>query len=45
MFRMTVRLPADLYRAIVEMAQREDRSVHGQIIHLLRKALADVRGV
>jgi hypothetical protein len=33
-------LPLDMLNEIEEQALREDRSVSGQLVHLLRKALA-----
>jgi hypothetical protein len=35
--RFLLRLPPRLYAALVRLAQRETRSLHGQIIHLLRQ--------
>jgi hypothetical protein len=35
-----VLLPLDILNEIEEQALREDRSVSGQLVHLLRKALA-----
>ena len=39
--RLLLRLPADLHAALVAMAEREERSLHGQIIYLLRKAVEE----
>lgn len=38
--RMLLRLPADLHAELAERARLEQRSLHGQIVHLLRRALA-----
>jgi hypothetical protein len=38
--RFVLRLPPDLHEKLKELAEREDRSLHGQIIHLLRQAIA-----
>lgn len=38
--RLFVRLPSDLHAQLVELARREDRSLNGQIVHLLRRALS-----
>lgn len=37
--RITLRLPADLYKALIDAAERETRSLNGQIVHCLRQAL------
>ena len=37
--RLLLRLPADLHAALTAMAEREQRSLHGQILYLLRKAV------
>ena len=36
-----VRLPADLFDRIAAIADREDRSLNGQIVHALREWLAE----
>jgi hypothetical protein len=36
--RFALRLPLDLHKKLKAMAERESRSLHGQIIYLLRKA-------
>ena len=41
--RMTVRFPLDLYTALTAWAKEDGRSLHGQIIYLLRKLVADRR--
>lgn len=38
----TLRLPADLYEPIAEMAQRERRSLHNQVLYLLDRALESI---
>ena len=35
----TLRLPPDLYEPIASMAARERRSLHGQVLYLLDRAL------
>lgn len=37
--RLLLRLPPDLHAALVALAAREQRSLHGQIVYLLRKAI------
>lgn len=37
--RLLLRLPADLHNALAEWARREQRSLHGQIVYLLRQAV------
>ena len=36
-----LRLPAWLHAALVSLADRETRSLNGQIVHLLREAVRD----
>jgi len=38
--RITLRLPKALHDALHRRAREEDRSLNGQIVHLLRQALA-----
>jgi predicted HicB family RNase H-like nuclease len=40
---MTLRLPADLHEQLVTLAEREQRSLHAQIIWELRKATGGVQ--
>jgi len=35
MIKFSLRLPDDLYKAIKELAERENRSVNAQIIYIL----------
>ncbi|HEY0734430.1 MAG TPA: hypothetical protein VGD69_05960 [Herpetosiphonaceae bacterium] len=35
----TLRLPPELYEPIASMAERERRSLHGQVLYLLDRAL------
>lgn len=37
---ISVRIPTELYESIRTMAEHEDRSIGGQIVNLLRKAVA-----
>lgn len=39
--RFMLRLPPDLHSALLKWAENEQRSLHGQVIYLLRKALAE----
>lgn len=39
--RFVLRLPEDLHAALAALAKREGRSLHGQIIYMLRKAMGD----
>lgn len=38
--RVLLRLPSDLHTALAEWAQDEERSLNGQIVYLLRQAVA-----
>ncbi len=38
--KLQLRLPVDVHRAVADLAEREDRSINGQIVYLLRQALA-----
>lgn len=37
--RMLLRLPTDLHAELVERARRQERSLHSQIVYLLRRAI------
>jgi len=37
MKQISLRLPDDLHAALKKLAQREHRSLHGQVVHILRK--------
>jgi len=39
--RFVLRLPPDLHAKLKALAEREDRSLHAQILHILRKAVSD----
>lgn len=39
--KMFVRLPSDTHQALVEWAREDGRSLNGQIVWLLRRALAE----
>jgi len=39
--RFTLRLPTDLALALREMARREDRSVHAQVLYILRRFIEE----
>lgn len=41
--RMTLRLPSDLHAALADLARREGRSLHAQVIYLLRRALVETQ--
>tara|TARA_B100001105_G_scaffold236652_1_gene212619 strand:+ start:24236 stop:24409 length:174 start_codon:yes stop_codon:yes gene_type:complete len=41
--KTALRLPRDLHRAVHEAAKQQDRSFNGQIVALLRAALAPVK--
>ncbi len=41
--RMTVRFPVELYAALVAWAHEDGRSLHKQVIYLLRRALSEWR--
>ena len=36
--KLTVRLPADLHRRLVELARRDRRSLNGEVVVLLERA-------
>lgn len=38
--RITIRIPADIAQQLTEQAEQAGRSLHGQIIHTLRKGVA-----
>ena len=38
MKRVTLRLPDELYVALATLSQQQERSLHGQILFLLRQA-------
>ncbi len=42
--RMTVRFPIDLYDALAAWAREDGRSLHGQIVYLLRKLVEERKG-
>ncbi len=42
--RFVVRLPRDLHEALQEIARREKRSLHGQIMYVLEGFVAEDRG-
>ena len=37
--RFVLRLPPELHRKLKELAERENRSLHGQILYILRRAV------
>jgi hypothetical protein len=37
--RFIMRFPPELHRELKDLAQREGRSLHGQIVYMLRRAL------
>jgi hypothetical protein len=37
--RFALRIPTDLHEQLQALAKREGRSLHGQIIYMLRRAL------
>ena len=41
--RFVVRLPRDLHEALQEIARREKRSLHGQIMYVLERFVAEDR--
>jgi hypothetical protein len=36
-YRFTLRLPADLYDAVKRVAERQERSVHGQVVWCVKQ--------
>lgn len=43
--RITVRLPADMAALLRTLANQESRSLHGQIMHMLRRSLMEETGM
>lgn len=41
--RFVLRLPPELHRELKEWADREERSLHAQILYVLRRALREWR--
>jgi len=41
----TLRLPPELYQPIAVMAERERRSIHGQVLYLLGRAVEDFEDI
>ena len=37
MAEFLLRLPDDLYQTLKEIAKKEDRSINGQILHIIKK--------
>jgi hypothetical protein len=44
MIRYTMRIPDDLYAQVKEVASRDERSVHAEILWLVRRGLASTDG-
>ncbi len=40
--KLTIRLPADLHRRLVDITRREHRSLNGEMVALLEQAAAQV---
>ncbi len=38
--KITIRIPADLHQELVEASEQDNRSLNGEIITLLKEALA-----
>ena len=41
--KLSIRLPADMHATLTEQAKREERSLNGQIVYLLRQTITTVR--
>jgi hypothetical protein len=41
--RFLLRLPQELYEALQVVAEREHRSINGQIVHILERFIAEAR--
>lgn len=39
--RFVLRLPSDIHAELKAWAEREDRSLHAQILHVLRRAIRE----
>ena len=37
--KLSIRLPADMHATLTEQAKREERSLNGQIVYLLRQTI------
>lgn len=44
MVNLNLRLPPELHKALVEMAERDLRSLNAEILHILRRAVENDRG-
>lgn len=42
--RLLLRLPKDVWEELRDWAAQEDRSLNAQIVHVLRRALAERKG-
>jgi hypothetical protein len=40
MVHYSIRFPDDLYELVKSAAAEDDRSIHGEILHLIRRGLA-----
>ena len=43
MVRLTLRLPFDIHAELTYLAKKEDRSLQGQIIHIIKKYLENLK--
>ena len=41
--RFLLRVPQDVYEALQDLAEREQRSVNGQIVYILQRFIAESR--
>lgn len=41
--KFLIRVPDDIWTEIKQWAKEEDRSINGQVVHILRRALAEWR--
>jgi hypothetical protein len=41
MIKSTLRIPEDVYGALKEIAEKEERSINAQIVYILKKFIED----
>jgi hypothetical protein len=44
MNKLTIRIPEELYRALREIADQEERSLNSQIVYLLKRGVENTQG-
>jgi len=41
MIKSTLRIPEDIYEALKEIAEKEERSVNAQVVYIIKKYIED----